>query len=178
MLRRYNPFRKNRKIFMDIDLSFKKFMETSDHFMTDVKETMLKIPKSHAKLIKGYKFASEKGNTLSGDKQHVGEIDEKTKKIKVAAPWNYSREMVICHEIAHAVWKYKMTSELKSKWSELIAQTKQQHKIKQTEQDKKALQQNVEELFCMAYATTYCTHAPSTFNNEQWIKFIKNECPS
>lgn len=151
------------------NLNFKSFLEVE--FMSDVDETMSKLPKSHSKLIKKYKFHPEKDNTLKGDEEHVGEIDEKNKKIKVAAPWHYSREIVVLHELAHAVWKYKMSNELKSSWKELLKKNKKNDKAKQD------LNQNDEEIFCMIYAQFYCKNKVSKFEYPKLLDFIKNEVP-
>jgi len=148
----------------NLNLDFKIFVENNKNFMSDVKETMLKIPKRHAKLVKNYKFHSEKGNTLKGDAGHVGEIDEKTKKIKVAGPWHYGREFCILHEIGHAVWKYLVDSKARKKWSELFKSAKKQ--------DKDGLDQNEEESFCMIYAQHYAKNKLMKYDHPELQKFI------
>jgi hypothetical protein len=142
-------------------MEFKIFLLESED--KDVKETLQKIPKKHAELIKNYKINFENGNTLKKSNQHVGEIDEKNKKITVVGGWNYSKEVVYLHELAHSVWKYIMTQDDKKQWSNLI----KKNKIKNP-------QDNEEELFCMTYAAAYAKHPPKTYCNDILIKFIKN----
>ncbi len=160
----------------NLNFSFKDFLEDT-HFMVDVKKTVLKIPKSHQKLIKGYKFKPEDGSTLGNDGKHVGEIDEKKKHIKVAAGWNYGREFTTLHELAHAVWKYMMTPKLKKEWEKLIKNTKQEQKDDQKKDTKDSLDQNPEEVFCMAYGATYSKHPPKTYSHDAWVNFIKDKVP-
>ena len=140
--------------------------------MDDVKATLSKIPKSHFHLVKQYKFHIQDGNTLNNDKKHVGEIDEKNKKITVAAPWNYGREFTILHEVAHAVWKYKMTPDLKKEWEQLIKKTKKEM-MEKNKENKDSIDQNPEELFSMAYANTYAKHKNETYAHDAWNNFIK-----
>jgi hypothetical protein len=128
----------------------------------DVNKTLRKLPKDHFDLIKKYKIQFEPNNTLKGDSDHIGFIDEEKKKIKVAAPWRYGREFTLLHEIAHAVWKYKVSEEKKKEWSKIIKNTKNKQK------------QNNEELFCMAYANYYSRHKVEIHNHEKWNNFIKS----
>lgn len=129
---------------------------------TDVKKTLKKIPKKHFELIKKYKIHFEPNNTLKGDAKHIGFIDEKNKKIKIAAPWNYSREFTLLHEVAHAVWKYMLDRNDKKEWKKIVKNTKNKQN------------QNDEELFCMAYANYYAKHKVEIHNHETWNEFIKN----
>jgi hypothetical protein len=162
---------------VNLNFSFRDFLESNAHFMGDVKEAVLKIPKSHQKLIQDYKIKPESGSTLSNDGKHVGEIDEKKKHIKVAAPWNYSREFTFLHELAHAVYKYMMTPALKKEWKKLIESTKQEHKKDQKDDAKDSLDQNPEELFCHVYAAVYSKHPPTTYAHDAWNNFVKNKVP-
>jgi len=156
------------------NLNFKHFLESAEkEFKDDIKQTLNKIPASHKKLVHDYKFKSEGGNTLKGDQKHVGEIDEKKKHIKVAAPYNYSRETTILHEIAHAVWKFVLTPDLKKQWSHLLKKTKDEHKDKTNKAAKDSLDQNDEEIFCMSYANAYTKHKNATYNHDAWDNFIK-----
>jgi hypothetical protein len=151
---------------MDNQLDFKSFLESS--FMTDVKKTVLKIPASHRNLVKGYKYKAEGGNTLSRDNKHVGEIDEKKKLIRVAAPWNYGREFTILHEIAHAVYKYFVNEKLRRDWSALLKKTKAKSK-----EIRKYLDQDDEEIFCMIYAQHYTKNGMVKFEHPELEAFIE-----
>ena len=104
-------------------------------------------------------------NTLKGDDGHIGFIDEKNKKITIASPWNYGREYTLLHEIGHAVWKYIMSSKDKSKWKEIIDPIKKANK--------KELNQNDEEIFCMTYAQVYANNKITKFDHESLINFVK-----
>lgn len=124
-------------------------------------QTLNKLPKGHAKLVRGYKWTFQDGNTLDGDDQHVGVIDDKKKKITVAAPWNYGREFTTLHEIAHKVWEKYMTKELRDEWSQVV------------KKNKGRMKQNDEELFCMAYANTYANQQVVVHTHPAWEKFIR-----
>jgi len=149
-----------------MDLDFKYFLETS--FMTDVRKTVLKIPAAHRNLVKGYKYKAEGGNTLSGDEGHVGEIDEKKKRIRVAAPWNYGREFTILHEIAHAVYKYFVNEKMRKEWSAMLKKTKAKSK-----ENRDYLNQDDEEIFCMIYAQHYTRNGMVKFEHPELEKFIE-----
>lgn len=165
-------------ILMDnIELNFQDFLESHQNFMSDAKKAILKIPKAHQKLVKGYTFKSEGGNTLAGDAGHIGELDEKKRRIKVAAPWYHSREFTFLHEIAHLVWEHIVTDELKSKWMQIVKKTKnkQNHNSHKFMKYKNSgLDQNVEELFCMAYSAAYAKNPPVIYANQEWSKFIED----
>jgi hypothetical protein len=150
---------------MSNNLEFITFLEAE--FMKDVKKTVLKIPAAHQKLVQGYKFKAEVGNTLSGDPGNVGEIDEKKKRIKIAAPWNYSREFTVLHEVGHAVWKYIVTDQKKKEWTQLLKKTKSHSK-----ENKQYLNQNDEEIFCMLYAQHYCKNGMVKFEHPELETFI------
>jgi len=141
-------------------MDFKEFLIESEQ--SDIKDTLKKIPAIHAKLVKNYDISLEDGNTLKKSSQHVGEIDEKKKKITVVGGWHYGKEIILLHEIAHCVWQYLMSKEQKKNWSKLIKDNNIKNK-----------QENEEELFCMTYAATYAKHPPKTYHNEILIKFIK-----
>lgn len=140
-------------------MNFKKWLITENK--NDIKKTLGKIPRKHYSLIKKYKIKLEPDNTLKNDKDHIGFIDEKNKKIKVAAPWHYGREFTLLHEIAHSVWKYLVSSKNKKKWKKIVKNTKNKQK------------QNDEELFCMAYANYYAKNKIEIHNHEKWNEFIK-----
>lgn len=154
-------------------MNFKEFLESAHQkeLHNDIEDTLKNIPKKHRDLIADYKIKSQGSNTLNNDKKYVGEIDEKKKHIKIAAPWNYSREMTYLHELAHAVFRFVMTPELKKEWKELLKKTKKEQKDKI--KDKNSLDQNDEELFAMAYSTTYAKHPPKTYAHDAWLNFIK-----
>jgi len=150
-------------------MNFRTFLENEEK--RNVEKLLSKLPKGHRKLLQGYKFRFTPGNTLNGDHQHIGYIHKD--KIVVAAPWNYSRSFTTLHEIAHLVWEYLITPSLKKEWSELVKNTKkaQMNKFSRPEQ-KNALKQNDEEIFCMSYAATYSNHAPVIWHNQDWLKFM------
>ncbi len=140
-------------------MSFKKFLAKDTQYNNELNTTLGKIPKAHRTLLKGYKFKFEGGNTLDGN--HVGSIDEEKKEIIIGSPWNYGREYAVLHEIGHIVWKYLLTSDLEKEWTHIVNSTKEK-------QD-----QNAEELFCMAYATTYAKNKVSIHDHSKWDKFVK-----
>jgi len=140
-------------------ISFKDFLVSENQ--KDIEDTLKKIPSGHAKLIKSYKIKFQPGNTLKGDNDHVGYIDNDPDEIVIAAPWHYGREFTMLHEIAHRVYE-RLSPELRKKWKALVKVTKNKP------------QQNVEELFCMTYAANYAKHPPTTYCIDSWLKFIKN----
>ena len=142
--------------------TFKNFLTESEE-KSNVKALIKKLPKGHQKLLAGYKFKFQAGNTLDGDDGHVGVVYKN--KITVAAPWNYSRSFTTLHEIAHVVYQYKMTKELKKEWAEIV-------KKNPNPQEKDA-----EENFAMAYACFYSKHKVETYNKPTWMDFIKNKVP-
>jgi len=151
-------------------MNFKLFLETEES--KNVERMLDMIPEKHRQLLNGYKFRYTPGNTLKGDNQHIGYIHHD--KIVVAAPWNYSRMFTTLHEIAHLVYEYMMTKNLRKEWSELVEKTKKQQIAKfDKKAQKKALMQNDEEIFSMAYAAHYSTHPPIIWVNNEWSKFMK-----
>lgn len=153
-------------------MNFKLFLEKTEFYTQDVKKTLGKIPKDHANLIKNYKIKFEPENTLKNDSNHIGFIDEKNKKIRVAAPWNYSRSFTFLHEIGHAVWKYKLDEKQKKEWAKILKSTKEKQKKNLPKESRDALNQDVEEIFCMAYASKYSKHPIITYTNKDWDSFI------
>lgn len=127
----------------------------------NILHTLSKIPPSHANLVKGFTFKFQGGNTLDGDDEHIGYVQEDPKIIVIAAPWVYSREYVILHEIAHLVWAKFVNSQLRKEWEQIVARTKNKQN------------QSPEELFCMAYASTYAKHKIIIHTHEEWLNFIK-----
>jgi len=151
----FHPF------LIDTSMNFKEFLEKADSTEADVKESLGKLPKKHAALVKGYKFKFLSTNTLS-DGENIGFIDEEKKTITIASPWNYGREFTFLHEVGHAVWKYIVDRKKKKEWIEIVKRTKEK-------QD-----QNDEELFCMAYANEYANHQDVIHDHPEWSKFIKS----
>jgi len=152
--------------------SFRDFLLESEE-EDNVKTMISKLPPGHAKLLHGYKFKYQPGNTMKGDRENIGQIYKD--KITVAAPWNYGREFTTLHEIAHLVYEYLMTPELKKQWAKLVKQTVKQHAadMKKVGQKTDALDQDAEELFCMSYAACYAKHKPLVYCNQAWLDFIK-----
>lgn len=142
---------------------FKLFLEASEE-EKNLKATLKKLPKNHAALIKGYRFKFVSGNTLDGDDEHVGLIDPERKLIILAGPWFHAREFTFIHELAHKVWEFILTPEMKKSWSKLLKSTKTD----------KMPKQNDEENFCHAYANYHSKHRNANFSNAQWDKFIAN----
>jgi len=141
-------------------IDFKAYFSESEE-QDDVRETLNRLPKRHRVLVAGYKFHFEPNNTLKTDNKSVGEIDEEKKKITVASPWNYGRQFTLLHEIAHLVWKYLVSEDLRSKW-------KKAYKSASPKQS-----QGMEELFCMAYANHYAKNKIQIHNHSEWEKFIR-----
>lgn len=143
-------------------MDFKTFLEQNETYMQDVHKTLRKLPKTHRKLIRGYKFEFQPTNTLKGDNDHIGYVDEAKKKIVVASPWNYGREYTLLHEIGHTVWKYLVDDKSKKKWKSIVEKTKNRQN------------QGSEELFCMAYANYYSKNKIEIHTHKTWDDFIKN----
>lgn len=137
----------------------------SGTFKSDLADSLKKLPKSHQLLVKEYKFKDYPENTIKGDKKSCGLIDEKNKTITIAAPWVFSREHTLLHEVAHLVWKYIDFD--KKEWSNLVKSIKKNNKDP-------FLDQSDEEIFCMVYSSAYCEQPINSFNHEKWIKFVKN----
>lgn len=140
---------------------FKKYV-TEDG---DVAKTIAKLPPQYQELVRGYKFLFEPRNTLEGDDGHVGVISNHPKKIiKVAAPWRYSREFTVLHEVAHLVYEtFIRGTPLEKQWEKLALSVKNRKK-----------DEPAEELFCHGFAATYCDHPPVIHYHDEWVKFIKN----
>jgi len=141
-------------------MEFRQFVE---NYENDIKETLAKLPKKYQKLVHGYKFKFQPGNTLKGDKNHIGITDEDKKTITIAAPWNYGREFTFLHELGHRVWA-TLSNEQKEKWITIVKKTKM----------KKDDRQNPEELYSMAFANQYAKHKHVMFTHPEWEKFIRS----
>jgi hypothetical protein len=145
-------------------MRFKSFIEqhlTSGEEVNDIKTLLNKLPKLHGQLVKGFTWKFQPGNTLHGDDEHIGYMDDKSKEIAVAAPWNYGREFTILHEIAHRVWEDIVPDDMKHEWGEIVKNTKEKQP------------QSEEELFCMAYANHYAKNKISIHDHPEWDDFIK-----
>jgi hypothetical protein len=128
----------------------------------DVEETLRKLPASHQKLVRGYKYVFQNGMTMKGDKKHVGLIDDGKRNITLAAPWSYTREFVLLHEIANLVWNKLLNLKQQDRWKEIAKSTK--HKS----------ESNPEELFCHAYAFHFSEDRAGNFHDHShWSLFIK-----
>lgn len=155
-------------------LSFKKFFEQSEEDK-DILNTLNKLPRSHAALVKGYRFKFQDGNTLQGDKENIGYVDPKRKEIVVAAPWNYGREFTVLHEIGHQIYD-RLPRELRKKWEMIVQQTKDRQKqlAGYKGQSTDAIDQAPDELFCMAYAQYYSGSGLLKYDNNIWSQFIED----
>lgn len=145
-------------------MSFKHYLkESEDNYKEEINKTLKKLPKKHAALVKSFKYEFHGGSTLKNDHEHVGLIDTKKKKIIIAAPFFYSREHTLLHEIAHLVYA-TLSKELKEKWTKIVKNTK----------IKKEDRQNAEELFAHSYSNYYEKNPVSKFDFPEWRNFIKN----
>lgn len=145
-------------------MRFKQYL--SDEEKKDVRKTLEKIPKSHSDLVKDYEISFQSKNSLRGDDKHIGFIDEKNRKIVVSAPWNYGREYTLLHEIGHAVWKYLVSDDRKGEWKKTVAKVRSRNK--------KELDQNDEEIFCMSYAQHYAKNKLCKYDHEELDEFISS----
>lgn len=127
----------------------------------NIRTTLAKVPKAHSDLIQGFKYRWQSGNTLKGDDGHIGIINPNTKTITIAAPWNYGREYTLLHELGHKVWEMFVPRKMKKLWIQIVKQTK--HKM----------QQNAEELFCMAYANHFAKNKITIHTHQEWDAFIE-----
>jgi len=146
-------------------MQFRQYLFESREIEKDIKKTLGRIPAEHSALVKGYKFVFQPSNCLKGDSEHIGLIDEKNKTIKIASPWNFGREYTLLHEIGHAVWKYAVSEEKKKEWNKILKLVKKDNK--------KDLNQNYEEIFCMTYAQTYAKNKLEKYDHEELVRFVK-----
>lgn len=139
--------------------SFKLFFESKlAEEDKNIRGTLQKLPKAHRALVQGYKYELQQGNTLDGDDEHVGCIDDKKKTVFIAAPWCYGREFTFLHEVAHKVWN-RLSREQRKEWNNLAK--------------KSSIKETAEELFCHAYAHTYSKNKLVKYNYPDWEKFVK-----
>ena len=118
---------------------------------------------------KKYNIELKYNNGTTLDKKNVG-LKCGT-KISIASPWHYSKEFVTLHELGHVVWE-DSKPKIRNKWKKLLNRTIKDHK--KNSKSKSSLNQSPEEIFCMAYASSYSKHPSSVFYNTKWIKFIKS----
>lgn len=144
---------------------FKDFIREDE----DVQKTIKKLPKSIQNLVKGYEFRFFIGNTLPGDDGHVGMIVNKPKKvISISAPYYYCRELVVLHEIGHLVYEILIRNKpIEKEWKNLVK------KHKKDMPKNTALNQDDEEIFCMVFGSAYTNHKIETFNNDNWVEFVR-----
>ena len=144
--------------------SFKQFISevSYEEGGTDIEKTLSKLPKKHKDLLRGFKIKFEKGSTLDNGNKYVGEMDPENKTISIAAPYNYSREWTMLHEIGHIVYDKFMDENLRDKWQKLVIKTKDKAK------------QSAEELFCHAYASYFAKNKVVVHTHPEWIEFLKN----
>jgi hypothetical protein len=80
--------------------------------------------------------------------------------------------------LAHRVWEQfvKPNAKLVAHWKNLVKKVKpaQARTLKEKGIKTDPLNQNDEELFCMAYAATFAKQPTVVFHNKEWIDFIKN----
>lgn len=146
-------------------MEFKQYLNEAIEHEKDVRKTLRGLPKSHSKLVKGYKFVFQPSSCLKGDDKHIGLIDEKNKTITIAAPWNYGREYTLLHEVGHAVWKYLVDDKKKADWKNLLEPVKKNNK--------KDLDQGDEEIFCMIYAQVYAKNKMKKYDHDELVRFVK-----
>jgi hypothetical protein len=143
-------------------MRFREFVQQQEmeEEKRDIEKTLSKLPQSHAALVKGYRWRFHAGNTLNGDDEHVGYIDDADKEIAVAGPWNYGREFTVLHEVGHKVWEKFVNTQLRQQWHDIVAKTKNR-------QD-----QNDEELFCMSYSNYYAKNKIVIHDHPEWKQFV------
>ena len=139
-------------------MDFRSFINEANQNTADVHKLLGTLPKKHADLIRGYTFTFEPDNALKGDHEHVGVIDDKKRTVRIAGSWNYGRSFVVLHELAHLIWK-TLNKDKRHQWNKLA---KGHH-----------LDDSIEEVFCHAYAATYCGNPPAKFDFKEWKNFIK-----
>lgn len=136
-------------------MNFKLFIENLEYSIDDFNKTLKKIPKKHQEVVSSFKIEFEPHNTLKNDSKHIGFYDEEKKLIKISAPWNYSREYALLHEIGHLVWNRMSNKEIDS-WNELTKNKK----------DKV-------ELFCQTYANNYAKNKLEKYKDKKLMNFVK-----
>jgi hypothetical protein len=146
-------------------MEFRQYLNEGSEGEKDVKKTLGRIPSKHRALVKDYKFVFQPTNCLRGDNKHIGLIDEKNKTITIAAPWNYGREYTLLHEVGHAVWKYVLDDDKRAEWKKLLGPVRKRNK--------RDLDQNDEEIFCMAYAQAYAKNGLEKYDHDELVDFVR-----
>jgi hypothetical protein len=146
-------------------MEFRQYLNEGSESEKDVRRTLKRIPAAHAALVKDYKFVFQPTNCLRGDNKHIGLIDEKNKTITIAAPWNYGREYTLLHEVGHAVWKYILDDDKRAEWKKLLGPVRKRNK--------RDLDQNDEEIFCMAYAQAYAKNGLEKYDHDELVDFVR-----
>jgi len=147
---------------LNTSMTFRQFFTEAEEEEKNVKAMLAKLPAAHRKLLDGFKFKYVGGNTLNGDKEHIGVIDKD--KIVVAAPWNYGREFTTLHELGHMIYEKLCSKPWKEAW----------HKAVKAHPDRQ--KQNDEELWCMAYANHFSKHKNLTHHHPAWEAYMKKFC--
>lgn len=129
--------------------SFKVFLKNDED--NKLKSLIEKIPANHRNLLKNISVEFQNGHTLKGSKKFVGSADDE--EFKIAAPWHYSREFVVLHEIGHLVWENILSEKQKITW-------------------KKICEKLPEECFCHAYANFYAKHKIKSLDIQNQKEFI------
>ncbi len=144
---------------------FKDYLEGQEE-QEDIQKTLDRLPTSHRQLVKGYSLSFQGTNTINNDRAHVGMVTSYPKpSITIAAPWRYSREVTLLHEIGHLVWA-QLSQDQKTVWADLVKKTPMKDSARQGG--------NVEELFSMIFAASYAKHPPVTYYKKNLIDFIKS----
>lgn len=143
-------------------MRFKQYISAEEK--KDILKTLEKIPKGHADLVRDYQISFQASNSLKDDDKHIGFIDEEKKRIVLSAPWNYGREYTFLHEVGHAVWKYVVDEDKKEEWKKLVRTIRSKNK--------KDLDQNDEEIFCMSYAQRYAKNKLCKYDHDELVDFI------
>lgn len=147
---------------------FKNYLESSEEKeeKESLRKTLSLIPKKHKELLDNYKIKLLDRVTIDG--KNVGLMCGKN--ITISNSWNYGKEFIILHEIGHVVWQEILSPKDKKDWKSILDKTKdeQKEKTKST-----SLNQNEEEIFCMAYASKYAKHPSNVYHNKEWLKFIE-----
>jgi hypothetical protein len=145
-------------------MRFSEYLNEHSESDKDVKRTLGKLPSKHAGLVRGYKVVFQPSNSLKGDEKHIGVIDEKKKTITISSPWHYGREYTFLHEVGHAVWKYLVDEDKKAEWKKILGVVKKNNK--------KDLNQNDEEIFCMTYAQYYSKNKMKKYDHDRLVDFV------
>lgn len=141
------------------DMDFKQFFEAKvTEEDKNIRETLRRLPASHRKLLRGFHYEFETGNTLDHDDNHVGQLDNKKKVITVAAPWVWSREWTFLHEVGHKVYVEILNNKQRKEWEQL---------------SRKHKRESSEEAFCMVYSQFYAKNKLTKFDHSDQLAFVR-----